>query len=204
MADTPKLQGMWTQYGLERLAALLPGEDPLVIAFAALGDGKGGLPIVEPSQTALAREVWRGPVSGVMVNPEDPTDVIVDAFVPNNVGGFFVREWGLYDDTNHLIALGPHDEMHKPLIADGQAAEFLERFHLLVSNAAAIHLTLATQSLVNAAYAWKLDGGDLIMSKAMGNDILDASDGYQGVAVLPVRMAWVLSSDRELIMRLPA
>lgn len=204
MADTPKLQGIWTQYGLEKLASLLPGDKQIVIAFAALGDGNGNVPVVLASQTALENEVWRGPVSGVMVNPEDPTDVIVDAFVPNNVGGFFVREWGLYDDANHLIALGPHDEMHKPLIADGQAAEFLERFHLLVSNASAIHLTLATQSLVNAAYAWKLADGDLMMSKAMGSDTLDLSDGYQGMTVLSVRMAWILNADRELIMRLPA
>ena len=83
MADTPKLQGIWTQYGLEKLASLLPGGERLAITFAALGDGNGCLPAVQPSQTALAHEVWRGPVNGVMVNPGDPTDVIVDAVVPN-------------------------------------------------------------------------------------------------------------------------
>jgi hypothetical protein len=146
-----KLQGIWTQYGLEKLASLLPGENPLTIAFAAVGDGAGSLPIVEPSQTALVHEVWRGPVNGVTINPNDPTDVIVDAVIPNNVGGWFVREWGLFDDDNKLIAVGPHDEMHKPLIADGQAAEFLERFHLPVSNTGSITLGIASQSLATLA-----------------------------------------------------
>ena len=229
MADTPKLQGIWTAYGLSKLTALLSDGGQLVIAFAALGDGNGYLPVVQPSQTELVHEVWRGPVNGVSVNPDDPADVIVDAVVPNNAGGFFVREWGLYDDTNHLIAAGPHDEMHKPLIADGQAAEFLERFHLPVANTATIKLTLATQSLasiahvdagiaahnddpdahggrtVPAAYAWKLSaGGDLIISKAAGNDALDVSAGYQGMAVLPAITAWTLNADKTLIMRLPA
>jgi phage-related tail fiber protein len=228
MADTPKLQGIWTQYGLEKLTSLLSGDEQLVIAFAALGDGNGSLPVVQPSQLALEHEVWRGPVNGVMVNPDDPTDVIVDAVVPNNVGGFFVREWGLFDNTNHLIAVGPHDEMHKPLITDGQAAEFLERFHLPVANTAIIKLTLATQSLASiayvnaeiaehnadpdahegalthAAYAWKLSNGDMVISKATGNDTLDVSAGYQGMTVLPAKTNWTLNADRQLIMQLPA
>lgn len=229
MADTPKLQGIWTAYGLSKLADLLSDGGQLVIAFAALGDGNGSLPIVQPSQTALAHEVWRGPVNGVFVNPDDPTDVIVDAVVPNNVGGFFVREWGLFDSANKLIAVGPHDEMHKPLISEGQAAEFLERFHLPVSNTAVIKLTLATQSLasiayvdasvaahnddpashggrtVPAAFGWKLDSAaNLIMSKAAGNDALDVSAGYQGMAVLPAITTWTLNADKKLIMRLPA
>ena len=228
MADTPKLQGIWTAYGLNKLASLLPGSGQLVIAYAALGDGNGHLPIVQPSQTALVHEVWRGPVNGVMINPDDPTDVIVDSVVPNNIGGFFVREWGLFDNANKLLAVGPHDEMHKPLIADGQAAEFLERFHLPVANAAVIQLTLATQSLASiayviaeiaehdsdpdahggtlghAAYAWKLSGGDLIMSKAAGNDTLAVSAGYQGMTALPTQTIFSLNSSRELLMKLPA
>jgi phage-related tail fiber protein len=228
MADTPKLQGLWTQYGLQRLTELLSGGGQLVVAFAALGDGNGYMPIVLASQTALEREVWRGPVNGVLVNPDDPTDVIVDVVVPNNVGGFFVREWGLFDDTNHLIAVGPHDEMHKPLIADGQAAEFLERFHLPVANAATIKLTLAAQTMASvayvdaeiaehdanhdahggalshAAYAWKLSSGNLIISKAVGDDSLDMTAGYQGMAVLPGETVFSLTASREIIMQLPA
>jgi phage-related tail fiber protein len=229
MADTPKLQGIWTQYGLDKLTSLLSDGGRLVIAFAALGDGKGYLPIVQPSQAALVREVWRGPVNRVAVNPDDSTDVIVDAFVPGDVGGFFVREWGLFDDTNRLIAVGPHDEMHKPLIAEGQAAEFLERFHLPVSNTAVIKLTLATQAMASVdyvddeiarhdaaqdahqgvlvAFAWKLAGvdlADLIISKASGDDWLDVSSGYQGLAVLPAKTTFTMNASRELILRLPA
>ena len=116
--------------------------------------------------------------------------------------------------------------MHKPLLADGQAAEFLERFHLPVSNTAVIKLTLATQSLASIAYvdagiaahntdddahqgkpvafAWKLAGGDLIMSKATGTDTLDVSIDYQGVTALPAKTTFALSANRELVLQLPA
>ena len=226
---TPQLQGTWTQYGLERLAQWLPGGEQLVIAVAALGDGNGQVPVVQPTQSALVREVWRGAVNRVYINPKDATDVIVDVLVPNNIGNFWAREWGLFDDTNGLVAVGPHDEMHKPVITQGAAAEFLERFHLPVSNTDVIYLTIGTQALatveyvdteieehntdpvahggalIHAAYAWMLSTScDLIMSKATGTDTLDVSRGYQGMTVLPAETTFAQNSERELIMQLPA
>jgi len=77
---------------------------------------------------------------------------MVDLVVPNDVGGFWVREWGLFDNRGFLVAVGPHAEMHKPLITSGQAAEFLLRFHLPVSNKAAITLTISSQALASQEF----------------------------------------------------
>lgn len=147
-----ELQGIWTQYGKERDAAARAGGDKLNITHAAVGSGLGAVPVVSPAQTALKKEVWRGPVNGVQINPEDPTDVIVDVVLPNDIGGFWIREWGLFDDAGKLVALGPHSEMHKPVIASGQAAEMLERFHLPAKDAGAINLTIASQALATQNY----------------------------------------------------
>ena len=147
-----ELQGIWTQYGKERDAAARAGGDKLNITHAAVGSGLGAVPVVSPAQTALKEEVWRGPVNGVQVNPEDPTDVIVDVVLPNDIGGFWIREWGLFDDAGKLVAVGPHSEMHKPVIASGQAAEMLERFHLPVKDTGAVNLTIASQALATQNY----------------------------------------------------
>lgn len=152
MSEINELQGIWTQYGHERIAAWLAGGEALTITHAAVGNGGGMVPTVQPSQEALVFEEWRGQVNSVLVNPDDPTDVMVDVVLPNNVGGFWIREWGVFDDTGKLVAVGPHDEMHKPVITSGQAAEFLERFHLPVSNSAAINLTIATQALATQTF----------------------------------------------------
>jgi hypothetical protein len=146
------LQGIWTRYGLERMAAWAVGGDPVTIVEAALGSGGGKIPEVTPIQSALNEEVFRGAVNSVQINPEDPTDIIVDLIVPNDVGGFWIREWGLYDDHGSLVAVGPHDEMHKPHITSGQAAEFLERFHLPVSNSGAITLVISSNALATQEY----------------------------------------------------
>ena len=147
-----ELQGIWTQYGKERDAAARAGGDKLNITHAAVGSGLGAVPVVSPSQTALKEEVWRGPVNGVQINPKDPTDVIVDVVLPNDIGGFWIREWGLFDDAGKLVALGPHSEMHKPVITSGQAAEMLERFHLPVKDTGAVNLTIASQALATQNY----------------------------------------------------
>ena len=147
-----ELQGIWTQYGKEREAAGRAGGSKLQITHAAVGSGLGAVPLVVPSQTALKEEVWRGPVNGVQVNPDDATDVIVDVVLPNDIGGFYIREWGLFDDAGKLIAVGPHSEMHKPVITSGQAVEFLERFHLPVADSGAINLTIASQALASQNY----------------------------------------------------
>ena len=149
MSDTEKkeLQGIWTEYGKQRLAALTAGGEMLQISYAAVGSGNGDVPLVRPSQTGLIEEVWRGRISNIEVNPDDPTDVIVDVVIPNEIGGFWIREWGLFDDEGGLISVGPHAEQHKPSFDSGQAMEYLERFHLPVTDSGAINITIASQAL---------------------------------------------------------
>nr|WP_305734095.1 phage tail protein [uncultured Bilophila sp.] len=151
MAETT-LQGIWTQKGLDKETAFRAGGERKKLTHVAVGDGNGSLPIVRAAQTSLVHEVWRGLANAVMVNPDDPTDLLVDAVIPNNVGGFWIREWGIFDEDGDLVAVGPHDEMHKPLISTGQAAEFLERFHLPSANATFVEIKIASQALATQQY----------------------------------------------------
>ena len=114
MAET-SLQGIWTQKGLDKETAFRAGGTRKALTHVAVGDGNGTIPLVSASQTGLVHEVWRGLANAVMANPDDPTDLLVDVVIPNNVGGFWIREWGIFDEDGELVAVGPHDEMHKPL-----------------------------------------------------------------------------------------
>ena len=152
MSTTNELQGIWTQYGQGRMAEALAGGNPLVITHAAVGSGNGTIPVVSPSQEGLVSEEWRGLVNSIQKDPINSTNVLVDVVLPNNVGGFWIREWGLFDDAGKLVALGPHSEFHKSLITSGQTSEILERFHLPVSNSGAIHLSIATQALATQGF----------------------------------------------------
>ena len=146
------LQGIWTQKGLDKETAFRAGGERKKLTHVAVGDGNGSIPLVSAAQTGLVNEVWRGLANAVMVNPDDPTDLLVDVVIPNNVGGFWIREWGIFDEDGDLVAVGPHDEMHKPLISTGQAAEFLERFHLPSANATFVEIKIASQALATQQY----------------------------------------------------
>ena len=146
------LQGIWTQKGLDKETAFRAGGERKKLTHVAVGDGNGSIPLVSAAQTGLVNEVWRGLANAVMVNPDDPTDLLVDVVIPNNVGGFWIREWGIFDEDGDLVAVGPHDEMHKPLISTGQAAEFLERFHLPSANATFVEIKITSQALATQQY----------------------------------------------------
>ncbi|MBG3876672.1 phage tail protein, partial [Desulfovibrio oxamicus] len=125
---------------------------PLVLRQIAVGDGGGSVPAPAPSWTGLAAEKWRGNVNAVMVNPDAPTEVVADVVLPFNVGGFFIREWGLFDEAGDMVAVGPHAETYKPLIAEGTAVEVTERIRLPLTNSAAVTLTIASAAMATQQY----------------------------------------------------
>ncbi|EGY26252.1 H domain protein, partial [Desulfovibrio sp. A2] len=68
------------------------------------------------------------------------------------VGGFFIREWGLFDEAGDMVAVGPHAETYKPLIAEGTAVEVTERIRLPLTNSAAVTLTIASAAMATQQY----------------------------------------------------
>ena len=107
------LAGVWTRKGLDKLAAQLAG-----------GDG-GSVPPALESMTGLLGERWRGVVNTVEIDPDSENSVIVQAVIPYNVGGWFIREWGLYDSKGDLVAYGPHAEFYKPVPSAARARSAL-------------------------------------------------------------------------------
>ena len=139
------LAGVWTRKGLDKLAAQLAGGEAVTIKNIALGDGGGTVPPALESMTGLLGERWRGAVNTVEIDPDSENSVIVQAVIPYNVGGWFIREWGLYDAAGDLVAYGPHAEFYKPVLDSGSGAELLERIKLPISNQGPIKLVVCGQ-----------------------------------------------------------
>lgn len=146
------LSGIWTSRGIDKLAAQAAGGPALTIDKIALGDGGGMVPAVLPSQKALLKEVWRGLVNAVLVEADTPNAVTVEAVIPYSVGGFHIREWGLFDTDGDLLAVGPHAEFYKPLLAEGSGAELLERIQLPLANAGQVNLTISSEALATRKF----------------------------------------------------
>ena len=150
------LAGTWTRRGLDKLAAQLAGGESVTIKSIALGDGGGTVPPALESMTALLGEQWRGSVNTVEIDPDSTNSVIVQAVIPYNVGGFFIREWGLYDAEGDLVAYGPHAEFYKPVLDSGSGAELLERIKLPVTSQSQITLVVSSDVLATRDYVIKV------------------------------------------------
>lgn len=126
-------------------------------AQMAVGDANGTEPIPNSSQTKLINERRRAPLNQVKVDPANANVIIAEQIIPESVGGWWVRELGLYDAAGDLVAVANCAPTFKPLLAQGSGRTQVIRINLIVSNTANIELkidpsvVLATREYVDLA-----------------------------------------------------
>lgn len=106
---------IFTDYGQQLITEAIANKTTINITKIAVGDGMGAVYTPISSQTALKRETWSGPIDSVQVNPTNKNQVTFEGIVGANVGGFYIREIGLYDQTNKLVAISDFPESFKAL-----------------------------------------------------------------------------------------
>lgn len=106
---------IFTDYGQQLITEAIANKTTINITKIAVGDGMGAVYTPVPSQTALKRETWSGAIDSVQVNPTNKNQVTFEGIVGANVGGFYIREIGLYDQANKLVAISDFPESFKAL-----------------------------------------------------------------------------------------
>lgn len=106
---------IFTDYGQQLITESIANKTTINITKIAVGDGMGAVYTPVSSQTALKRETWSGPIDSVQVNPTNKNQVTFEGIVGANVGGFYIREIGLYDQANKLVAISDFPESFKAL-----------------------------------------------------------------------------------------
>lgn len=148
-----------TNSGLAKLASATP-EDQLRIASVAAGDGSGGYPPIDPTMTALVNEVWRGDSSDPIRDPDDDRVLIFEGVIPANVGDFVIREVGLFDEDDDLIAIGQVEEIAKPSTSTGSPITLTIRVRITMSNASETDLIIGDAPAVDHQGTTNRDAND--------------------------------------------
>ncbi|MCS4266597.1 phage tail protein [Serratia sp. BIGb0163] len=154
---TAKYFALLTNVGAAKLANATALGNQLAITVMAVGDANGAEPVPEPSQTQLVHECHRALVNSLRVDPNNPSQVIAEQVLTETVGGWWIREIGLYDADGDLIAVGNCPPSYKPLMAEGSGREQIIRMILIVSSSDAVELkidpsiVLATREYVDDA-----------------------------------------------------
>ncbi|MFJ2540904.1 phage tail protein [Pseudomonas sp. NPDC087614] len=167
---------------------------PIKLTQISVGDGGGSVYNPAATATALKREVWRGPLNALFQDEKNPSWLLAEVTIPPDVGGWYVREAGLWTDTGILYAIVKYPESFKPVLAtSGSGKEFYIRSIFETSNASLVTL-LIDDTVVKATRAWvmsylaeelgKLDGKQSVRVAATTNIVLNDAQQIDGVAVI--------------------
>ncbi|EAA2815002.1 phage tail protein [Salmonella enterica] len=149
MPAFPKFKTIITDYGKQRLiAAMSPGGTKLTLTQMAVGDGGGNPTNPDTASTALVNEVWRAAVNSVTVDKKHPNIIIVELLIPAEVGGFWVREAGIYDEFNKLVAICSLPASEKPLLEQGSGRAQTVRMTLIVSDTSIVNITIDSTTIM--------------------------------------------------------
>jgi hypothetical protein len=190
-----------TNAGIAYETACKAAGQPIKLSQISVGDGAGAVYNPAATDTALKREVWRGPLNALFQDEKNPSWLLAEVTIPPDVGGWYVREAGIWTDTGILYAIVKYPESFKPVLAtSGSGKEFYIRSIFETSNAALVTL-LIDDSVVKATRAWvtsyvadelsKLDAKQSVRTATTVNVVLNSAQTLDGVAVV--------SGDRVLV-----
>ncbi|WP_336948716.1 phage tail protein [Serratia nevei] len=154
-----KYKAIITIAGAATIAAASAGGTQLKIVRMAVGDGNGTLPTPNPAQTKLVNEKYRAALNGLTIDKNLKNHILAEMIIPANVGGFWLREMGLYDEAGTLIAVSNMAESYKPKLEEGSGRTQTLRMILIVSSTEAVQViaggdtVLATKDFVADAIA---------------------------------------------------
>lgn len=165
-----------TQAGQAKIANAIALGIPLKITHMAVGDGNGQPVTPNPAQNTLVREQRRAPLNTLFQDPLNPAQLVAEQIIPETVGGWWIREVGLFDDTGTLIAIANCPDTYKPQLSEGSGRTQTIRIVLIVSDTSAVELkidpavVLATRKYVD----------DVMTAHKLSRDHPDASETAKG------------------------
>lgn len=123
----------------------------------AVGDGNGNPVTPVDTQTGLVRSVYRAAINRVYKpNPTtQPDKFAAELVVPASVGGFTMREVGIFDSDGTLFAVGNLPETYKPEASEGAFSDTVVRLEFVAMNADVVtviadpNVTIVTQTWIS-------------------------------------------------------
>lgn len=167
-----------TNAGAAKLANAIALGVPLKLTQMAVGDGNGQPVTPDPAMTAIPGEKRRAAINTLFADPLAASQLVAEQIIPDDVGGWWIRCVGLYDDSNTLIAIANVPDTYKPLLTSGAGRTQIIRMVLIVSDTNSVELkidpavVLSTRKYVD----------DVMATHKQSRDHPDASETEKGFA----------------------
>ena len=122
--------------------AHVEGQPKVQLLQMAVGDGLGENYAPSSDMTTLKHEVYRTNLNTLYVDPKHPKQLIIEAIIPYEVGGFTIREVGIFDSDGDLFAIGNYPETLKPQLTSGVSKDLYIRMILAFSDTPEVELVV--------------------------------------------------------------
>lgn len=165
---------------------------PWKLTHLGVGDANGTEPIPDRLQTKLINERRRAPLNQLKIDPANPAVLIAEQVIPEEVGGWWVREIGLYDEAGDLVAIANCAPSFKPVLSQGSGRTQIVRMNFIVSSVGNIVLkidpavVLATREYVDSSIIAAINKQDFkrsVMVATTANIVLSGAQTIDGQAV---------------------
>lgn len=129
-----------TAIGKARIANATALGNKVNFTTLKIGDSNGKYYNPTETQEDLINPVWQGNINSINVDENNPSWIVIEVIIPSNIGGFTIREAGIFDDEGDLIAIGKYPETYKPKAEDGSTKDLIIKMILEVTNVESVTL----------------------------------------------------------------
>ena len=140
-----------TANGINKILKTASDGSKIILKEIAVSDFEGEL---SEQTTAIPNEKYRGAINAVTIDESDGNILDVDAVIPPEVGGFYIKTAGIYCDDGSLFAVARLADTYKPLLAEGSSKDITLNFKLQIANANKSIVLKVDNNVVLATRKW--------------------------------------------------
>lgn len=133
-------QAILTEKGRDKLAAAAITGEQVGFTMMGVGDGGGQSAVPFSAQDSLINELYRASLNRLVIADQAANVISAEMVMQPQVGGFWLREAGLYDDAGDCLAVANLPPSYKPMLAEGAGRLQAINLWIAVSNTADVQL----------------------------------------------------------------
>ncbi|WP_103602094.1 phage tail protein [Campylobacter concisus] len=140
-----------TASGINKLLKTASDGSKIALKEVIVSDYDGEL---SEQTTSIPNEKYRGAINAITIDENDNNILDVDAIIPPEVGGFYIKTAGIYCDDGSLFAVARLADTYKPLLNEGSSKDITLNFKLQIANASESVILKVDNNIVLATRKW--------------------------------------------------
>lgn len=140
-----------TASGINKLLKTASDGSKIALKEVIVSDYNGEL---SEQTTSIPNEKYRGAINAITIDENDNNILDVDAIIPPEVGGFYIKTAGIYCDDGSLFAVARLADTYKPLLNEGSSKDITLNFKLQIANASESVILKIDNNIVLATRKW--------------------------------------------------